>query len=141
MKQFNRLLSFSLIILLFSCTNSPTKKETATIDGNYSYKTISVDSAYQLVNSDGALTILDVRTKSEYSSNHLKSAININFYDDSFKSTLNRLEKTNPILVYCRSGNRSGQAMEIMKNLAFNDVYNMQGGIIEWINKKYPVEK
>ncbi|MEZ5030799.1 MAG: rhodanese-like domain-containing protein [Saprospiraceae bacterium] len=45
---------------------------------------------------------------------------------------LQRLPKDKPVFVYCRSGNRSGQAMDQMKKMGFREVYNLQGGIGAW---------
>jgi rhodanese-related sulfurtransferase len=43
------------------------------------------------------------------------------------------------ILVYCKSGTRSGPACEFLVQKGYKRVYNMPGGIIEWVNAKYPV--
>jgi len=60
--------------------------------------------------------IVDVRTKEEYSSGHIKDAINIP-YDEINEET--ELDKTKLIFVYCKSGNRSKYAYEILKNLGY----------------------
>ena len=71
--------------------------------------------------------ILDVRTDQEYKSSHLKGAINIDFYQPDFKSQISKLDKTKTYLIYCRSGNRSGQTLNIMKNLGFTNLENLGG--------------
>ena len=45
---------------------------------------------------------------------------------------LEKLDKTKNYYVYCRSGNRSGQACAIMKNLGFDKAFNLQGGFMNW---------
>ncbi len=77
--------------------------------------------------------MLDVRTPSEYNGGRIENAINIDFNGSDFSSSVNMLDKNQIILVYCRSGNRSSQAAETMKNLGFFQLYNMLGGISAWI--------
>lgn len=80
------------------------------------------------------LVILDVRTPKEFDQGHIEKAINIDFYSSSFKKDLSRLDRKKSYLVYCRSGNRSMQALKIMKELGFGKVASMTGGIIKWQN-------
>lgn len=108
------------------------------------FKDISVKDFYELAKeyeNGGDFVIIDFRTKSEYSSGYIKNSTNLDFYDNNLKNNLNNLDKNKTYLIYCRSGNRSGQALKIMKDLGFKKVYNMIGGIIDWESKKYPLEK
>lgn len=84
-------------------------------------------------------TILDVRTANEYFPEHIEGAVYRDFYASDFELQLDSLSKTREYLIYCRSGNRSGQSLEIMKNLGFETVYNMMGGMTSWNNADYPV--
>ncbi|MCK6599511.1 MAG: rhodanese-like domain-containing protein, partial [Bdellovibrionaceae bacterium] len=59
--------------------------------------------------------ILDVRTPDEYLSGHIKGAINIDFYASDFQNQLGKLDKEKDYKVYCRSGNRSSKAVNMMK--------------------------
>ena len=70
-------------------------------------------------------TIVDVRTPEEFADNHLNEAINIDFRDQSFETKLKELSKETPYVLYCRSGNRSGQAEKLMKSLGFKSVENL----------------
>lgn len=70
-------------------------------------------------------TIVDVRTPEEFADNHLKDAINIDFRDPSFETKIKALSKDQPYVLYCRSGNRSGQAEKLMKSLGFKSVENL----------------
>jgi len=88
---------------------------------------------------DKALIILDVRTAEEFKSGHLKGALSIDFRSSDFESKIKQLDKKKTYLLYCRSGNRSGQAMAVFKKNEFKKVYNQQGGIIELNNKKHPL--
>jgi len=76
--------------------------------------------------------ILDVRTPEEFNAGHIENAININLEGSDFASEVSKLDKDATVAVYCRSGNRSGVATEQMAELGFTDMYDMQGGIIDW---------
>jgi rhodanese-related sulfurtransferase len=75
-----------------------------------------------------------VRTSEEYNNGHLKGSINIDYFSDDFSDEISSLGLESPILVYCRSGNRSGKAMKIMYDLGFIEVKNFIGGYKSWIS-------
>jgi thioredoxin 1 len=85
------------------------------------------------------VVLVDVRTPDEYNSSHLKDAIMIDFKADDFKENITKLSKDKTICVYCRSGNRSGQTMEILKQEGYLKVYNLKGGITAWQEKSFPI--
>lgn len=66
--------------------------------------------------------IVDIRTPEEYGEAHLKDAVNIDFYEPTFAQELDQLDKDREILVYCRSGNRTGQTVELLKELGFTKI-------------------
>ena len=75
----------------------------------------------QEVISNGAV-ILDVRTKGEFQSGHLRNSINIPV--DNLPQKINKLNKNKPIITCCPSGARSASAMRILKSNGFEQVYN-----------------
>ena len=75
----------------------------------------------QEVISNGAV-ILDVRTKAEYQSGHLRNSINIPV--DNLQQNLKKLNKDKPIITCCASGARSASARSILKSNGFEKVYN-----------------
>ncbi len=75
--------------------------------------------------------ILDVRTPEEFQEQHLKNAINIDFYDSNFEQQLQKLDKNKRYVIYCRSGARSAIVLKWMKKLGFKEVYNIVNGIEE----------
>jgi rhodanese-related sulfurtransferase len=85
--------------------------------------------------------ILDVRTSEEFTDGHIEDAINLDYYSETFRDELNKLDKDKRYLIYCRSGNRSGKALNIMEELNFREVYNMSGGILEWEAEGLPTTK
>jgi rhodanese-related sulfurtransferase len=107
------------------------------------------DGGIRLVSaSDGAalldagpenLVVLDVRTPAEYQEGHLPDAALIDFYEADFAEQLAELDRDAPYLLYCRSGNRSGQARALMEQLGFTNVADVDGGILAWAADGFPV--
>ena len=83
--------------------------------------------------------VLDVRTPAEYASGHLAQAQNIDIEASSFTSQIAALDKNATYAVYCRSGNRSGTALEQMTAAGFTHVYDLAGGIGAWQNMGGPM--
>lgn len=85
------------------------------------------------LSEDSNAVILDVRTPEEIEEGIIKDAMHIDIYTgQAFVDALQKLDKSKNYYVYCRSGNRSGQACAIMNSLGFDHAYNLQGGILEW---------
>lgn len=77
--------------------------------------------------------ILDVRTPEEVEEGYIPEAINIDIYlGQEFLDELEKLDKTKNYYVYCRSGNRSGQACALMNQAGFEKAYNLEGGFMNW---------
>jgi rhodanese-related sulfurtransferase len=100
------------------------------------YWTISVSDARAMMQSSSNLLVVDVRTTEEYVQGHLKGAINIPL--SALPLRINGLDRNRPILVYCQTGIRSAQASSFLVRAGFTKVYNLEGGITEWINSGYP---
>lgn len=83
------------------------------------------------------VVILDVRTPAEFSDGHIANAINIDAQSGNFAAEIEALDKTKTYAVYCRSGNRSGTATQIMAEAGFSKLYNMNGGTIDWTNSGF----
>jgi hydroxyacylglutathione hydrolase len=83
--------------------------------------------------------ILDVRTKEEYESGHMKNAVNT--YAGLVPTKLDGLPKDKPIAVYCKSGTRSSFVSSILLRNGLENINNMLGGMTSWINAKYPYTK
>ena len=76
---------------------------------------------------------MDVRTEEEIESGYIPNAKNIDLrMGPGFIEQINTLDKNKPYYVYCRSGARSAQAVQLMRDLGFNETYNLLGGILEW---------
>ncbi|XVX20785.1 rhodanese-like domain-containing protein [Actinomycetota bacterium] len=77
-------------------------------------------------------TVLDVRTPAEFASGHLPDAVNIDVESPDFGQRIGALAKDKPYAVYCRSGNRSGVAVQQMADAGFTHTYHLDGGIGAW---------
>lgn len=103
----------------------------------FSQKSISSSETAQLIHDTNELLIIDVRTPIEYDSTAIQNAMNIDVKSNNFQENIQKIDKTKPILVYCRSGRRSLMAMNTMQQLGFAEVYNLLGGIIAF-KKEFP---
>lgn len=74
---------------------------------------------------------LDVRTPEEFSQEHIVGALNIDFRAEGFNDLISALDRQKTYLIYCGSGKRGGETLAIMKELRFNEVYNIAGGLAE----------
>jgi len=94
-------------------------------------ETVDADVFAELAADDG-IVLLDIRTPEEFASGHIAGSVNIDFYEDDFATQIGALDRDVEYAVYCRSGNRSGQAMELFTDLEFHAVHNLGGGIVAW---------
>ena len=78
------------------------------------------------------LQILDLRTPDEFAEGHIEGATMIDFYEPDFAEQLGELDRDRPYVIYCRSGSRSGQTREVMADLGFADVTDLDGGVLAW---------
>lgn len=103
-------------------------------------KEVNSSGALQLINHKNAV-VLDVREPGEYESGHVLNSKLIPL--GKLKERIGELEKyrDHPIVVLCRSGNRSGTACFILGKHGFNQAYNLAGGIQAWKKASLPVEK
>jgi rhodanese-related sulfurtransferase len=105
-------------------------------------ETVPADEAADILTEPPTgLVTLDVRTPEEFGEARIGGASNLDFYAADFADRLAGLDKSLPYLVYCRTGNRSGQALDMMRDLGFEQVYNLDGGIVSWNEAGFPVEQ
>lgn len=95
---------------------------------------VDATEAQELVAADPEVVVLDIRTPEEVAAGAIPGARVFDFYSATFQTDIGQLDRDTAYLVYCRSGNRSAQATQLMKNLGFTDVYELEGGILAWAN-------
>ena len=118
----NFFLTLTIISLLFNCN----------ITSNSSFQDINSDELELMIKKED-LILLDVRTPTEYSNGHLISALNINYYGNNFDKKIDELDKSKPIVVYCKSGGRSSKSALKLVEKGFEEIYNLKGGFDQWI--------
>ncbi|WP_109833163.1 rhodanese-like domain-containing protein [Reichenbachiella versicolor] len=84
--------------------------------------------------ADDNAVLLDVRTQEEVDAGYIAGAdTSLDFFDPEFPNKVDALDKTKNYYIYCRSGNRSGQACQLMASKGFDgELINLQGGIMGW---------
>lgn len=140
------LLVTGLIFSLGACSSgqpaaSATVQETvqesgAAVQAKVNTKIAPADYQAQFgANADHIL--IDVRTPEEFASGHIPGAVNIAV--DELAQRLNEVPQDIPVVLYCRSGNRSGQAAQLLDRAGYAQIYDL-GGIATWAQQGYPVE-
>jgi hydroxyacylglutathione hydrolase len=99
---------------------------------------INVQQARSLIETNPNLVIVDVRTPEEFSTGYIEGAMNLCSECDA-QLLLDILDPDDGILLYCRTGRRSANALRILRENGYEKVYNMVGGIEAWKNAGYPV--
>lgn len=95
------------------------------------YMNITAEEAKKLMDTEQDYVILDVRTRQEYESGHIPGAILIPNEEIAERAENELTDKDQLILVYCRSGNRSKQASEVLEKLGYTRIREF-GGINDW---------
>ncbi|HET7832071.1 MAG TPA: rhodanese-like domain-containing protein [Gallionella sp.] len=103
-------------------------------------KEVNCTEAMQLINHKNAL-VLDVRESKEYDGGHVLNSKLISL--GNLRDRVGELEKyrDQPIIVMCRSGNRSAMACAMLGKQGFTQVYNLAGGVIAWQKANLPLRK
>jgi rhodanese-related sulfurtransferase len=117
----------NIVVLLFvtACVSSP-KKQTQMNE-------LAPDAWAELQEQTSESVILDVRTAEEFESGYIKGALNMDIRGGAdFLASIESLDKSKSYFVYCRSGARSGQACQLMSQMGFSAVYNLDGGVLAW---------
>lgn len=104
------------------------------------YKQLGVNEAVMLLNKDNTV-ILDVREDKEIQGGIIKGARHITLGQLTDKIGTVGKNKQDPVLVYCRSGARSGNACQQLTKAGFEDVSNLAGGILAWEAANLPITK
>ena len=113
---------FIVSLFLFSCSNDTKLTAEKFLEGINSSK----------------INLIDVRTYDEFASGHIPNAINIDFNNfTEFQENINLIEKDKPTYIYCLSGGRSAKAYSYLKEIGFNNLYELDGGILDWRENKF----
>ena len=135
-------------VILASCstesaptdTNGLETRASAEAGATTNIQSIRSQDAKALLEQQEHVVILDVRTPGEYNAGHLENARHIDFYDADFSERLQALDPAKTYLVYCAVGGRSREAVQLMSQLGFLQVYDAAEGFSALRSAGVPVE-
>ena len=114
-----------ILLLAVSCVSSPKKQ--------IPMNELSPTEWAALHSQTPEAVILDVRTEEEFDSGYIAGALNMDIRGGAeFIASIEALDTSKAYFVYCRSGARSGQACQLMGQMGFETVYNLEGGVLAW---------
>ena len=119
-----KLILFILTVVLLTACGQSHDREAV-------YMNITAAEAKEIMDTREGYIILDVRTQAEYDEKHIPGALPIPNTEIASRAEKELPDKGQLILVYCRSGNRSKQAAEILVELGYTNIMEF-GGIIDW---------
>lgn len=95
----------------------------------------------QALAADPSVIVVDVRTPAEFAEGHIDRAVLVDFDAPGFGDRIAKFDRSAAYLVYCHSGNRSGQATAVMADLGFTNINDLDGGISVWQAAGAPIVK
>ncbi|WP_343185188.1 rhodanese-like domain-containing protein [Anoxynatronum sibiricum] len=115
----------SLIIILTGCGSTAEVPESAV------YQSISPEEAFQRLENEEQIILLDVRTEAEFEEGHIPGSMLIPLQVLAEEAPLQLSDKDATIFIYCRSGRRSLEAAKMMLEMGYTQIYDL-GGILDW---------
>ncbi|MEM7370678.1 MAG: rhodanese-like domain-containing protein [Bacteroidota bacterium] len=130
--------TWGLLLPLIACqsghsgtqNSEPAHGQSSIISGK-----LSPEDFLAKLTEEGRAQLIDVRTPGEVAAGHIADAQNINIQDQDFQARIGKLDKNQPIFVYCAKGGRSGRAANQLKEMGFVEIYDLAGGYTEWSAK------
>ncbi len=131
------------VALVGACAAYYKKESYVNVDGKMGLlRDVDPPEAFAIITrnrSNPKFVLRDVRTAGEDEKEHLVGAILIDYRLPNFQEEINKLDRTKAYVIYCRVGNRSGDAFAVMREFKFKEVYNIFGGIKAWKAGDLPV--
>lgn len=124
------ILSLSLFVVFLSCNEKSTTPRV---------EVISVQEMREVLQEE-SVQLIDVRTRNEFATNHIKNAKNIVYQGDDWEAQVAKLDKQKPVYVYCQKGGRSAKCASLLEEAGFEKVYDLSGGVSQWIAEGNEVE-
>jgi rhodanese-related sulfurtransferase len=139
------------IIFLYLCTTKPTVMLRliltttilflATISLFAQFNSVGAEHFEKQIIATKGEQLIDVRTPQEFRENRIANAQNMDYRNANFRHQIEQLDKNKPVLIYCQRGVRSRSALEIFKEAGFKTVYDLEGGIVAWLQAGKPIEQ
>lgn len=132
MKNIKTIICLFLSILFF--TSCKSKQESN--QNEESFKNLTVEEVIILLDANPDIIVIDVRTPDEIAqTGAIENSINIDFKASDFKEKISALDKDKEYILFCKSGNRSGQASKIMAEMGFSNINNLNNAGYEEFSK------
>lgn len=119
-----------IVISMISCKEAVTEPRV---------EVISVQEMEEVLRTE-SVQLIDVRTRNEFASNHIENARNIVYQGDDWEAQIAELDKDKPVYVYCQKGGRSAKCAALLEEAGFEKIYDLEGGISQWIAEDKEVE-
>lgn len=124
MKRFTILFGLAILLFFASCKEKSVSQEIQVL----------APQEFHDATAGKNVQLLDVRTAQEFGEGHVANAVNVDVLEDDFSEKVKGLNPEKPVYVYCRSGKRSAKATAILEGLGFKEIYDMEGGYLQWEN-------
>jgi rhodanese-related sulfurtransferase len=125
---------------MYSCGQSAVSLEGTASTEAAPFSALTPAQFSERMNSDSQVVVVDLRTDDECNEGIIPGALMVDFYqEEKMKRAMANWDPSRTYLVYCRSGGRSGQTLDIMKARGFENVYHLEGGMNAWIRAGRPV--
>lgn len=130
-----------LVLILISCDRKARTIEEASPSHELVVsETISTNEFQRRMHETPNAVVLDVRTPEEVREGYIDGAANIDFRADDFQMKIGKLNRDSTYFLYCAGGGRSRRAADVMKDLGFKKVYDLDGGYKAWRAAGLPVK-
>lgn len=125
-------LLLALLVALAACSSTD-----AATDADI--RVVDPVAAAELLEAEPDRVIIDVRTPAEYAAGHVDGAVLVDYEAADFEERIAEFDRDDDYLIYCRSGNRSAGARQVMADLGFSDVVDVEGGAVAWSGAGLPL--
>jgi rhodanese-related sulfurtransferase len=140
MKSISNILLLCILVLNVACSQSnqaqaAVEEDTAVQPAPVPAHQVLSKADFKAAMAEEGLVLLDVRRPAEFAEGHIEGAVNVNVLADDFQAQLQglNLDSQKKVLVYCRSGSRSGRASKVMEEMGFTNILDLEGGYLGWV--------
>jgi rhodanese-related sulfurtransferase len=134
----------AFVLFVSACQAGDNQQVVKNQGKTYVIQLLEPRDAYSMIQKNKGnkdFVVIDVRTSGEFDEGHIEGAINVNYNSPGFNAELETLDKKKTYLIYCRTGNRSSDSVDIMVKLGFEKIYRIKGDIVAWKSENLPLVK
>ena len=130
MKQLCAVLGLVLMLMATSCKEDVSKGEVRVV----------TPEEMQMLLEQKDVQLVDVRTPEEYKEGYIANSQNIDFNSPTFDEDISKLDKSKPVILYCKAGGRSAKCSQKLLDAGFIKIYDLEGGITQWEFQGFDLE-